>query len=306
MSMRELGSNTLQVFAPRARPSVAGRLPLRRGLGRFALHAVVLLICAVWLVPTISLLVTSVRPAALLLSSGWWHIFTSPAQFTIDNYRQVLQGGALGHSFVNSLVIVVPVTVATVSIGAIAGYAFAWMQFRGEPLLLIAMVALLGLPVQVTLVPVLQLFSTLHLAGRFAAVWIAYTGYTLPFAIYLMRSFFRKIPREIIEAAQVDGASAVKTCLRVAMPIAAPALASLATLVFVWTWNDLLVSLVYLGSGPAVAPMPVTIANLIGSQGQGQELLAAGAVISLLLPIAVFFALQRYFVRGIVAGAVKG
>jgi alpha-glucoside transport system permease protein len=291
---------------PREQVSISRGFAVRHSLRRFVLHAVVLAICAVWLVPTVSLLVTSVRPAALLLSSGWWHIFSSPGQFTLSNFGHVLEGGQLGHSFVNSLVIVVPVTIATVLIGAVAGYAFAWMPFPGEALVLVLLVALLGLPVQVTLVPVLQMFSALHLAGRFPAAWIAYTGYMLPFAVYLMRSFFKKIPKEIIEAAHVDGASPATTCLRIAMPIAAPALASLATLIFVWTWNDLLVSLVYLGSGPAVAPMPVTIANLIGSQGQGQELLAAGAVLSLVMPVAVFFALQRYFVRGIVAGAVKG
>jgi alpha-glucoside transport system permease protein len=291
---------------PQVRLSSRERWLSRRMLGRVVLHVVVISICAIWLIPTLSLVVSSLRSAALLLSSGWWHVFASPGQLTIENYRQIIDGGQLGQSFVNSLVIVVPVTVATVLIGAVAGYAFAWMPFPGERLILILLVGLLGLPVQVTLVPVLQLFSRLHLAGHFPAVWIAYTGYVLPFAIYLMRSFFRRIPQDIIEAAQVDGATPVVTCLRIAMPIAAPALASLATLVFVWTWNDLLVSLVYLGSGPDVAPMPVTIANLIGSQGQGQELLAAGAVLSLALPVAVFFALQRYFVRGIVAGAVKG
>jgi alpha-glucoside transport system permease protein len=279
---------------------------LGRTARRFALHSVVLLICAIWLIPTLSLLATSLRPATLLLSSGWWHVFGSPSDLTGGNYREVLEGGQLGQSFVNSLAIVVPATMATVLLGAAAGYTFAWLPFPGERLILVLLVGLLALPVQVTLVPVLQIFSKLHLAGHFAAAWIAYTGYTLPFAIYLMRSFFRRIPREIIEAAQIDGASAIKICLKVAMPMAAPALASLATLVFVWTWNDLLVALVYVGSGPAVAPMPVTISNLIGSQGQGQELLAAGAVISLLLPVIVFFALQRYFVRGIVAGAVKG
>jgi alpha-glucoside transport system permease protein len=275
-------------------------------VGRIGLHAVVLVICAIWLIPTLSLLVTSLRPAVLLLSSGWWDVFDSPAQLTLTNYHEVLEGGQLGQSFINSLAIVIPVTIATVLLGAIAGYTFAWLPFPGERLILTLLIGLLALPVQVTLVPVLQLFSRLHLAGHFAAAWIAYVGYTLPFAIYLMRSFFRRVPREIVEAAQIDGASPLNICLRVAMPLAAPALASLATLVFVWTWNDLLVSLVYLGSGPEVAPMPVTIANLIGSQGQGQELLAAGAVISLLLPVAVFFALQRYFVRGIIAGAVKG
>jgi alpha-glucoside transport system permease protein len=296
----------ISTAAPQVKLGARERWLSRRVLGRLVVHIVVISICAVWLVPTLSLLVTSLRSAALLLSSGWWHAFASPGQLTIGNYRQILEGGQLGRSFVNSLVIVAPVTVATVLIGAIAGYAFAWMPFRGERAILILLIGLLGLPVQVTLVPVLQLFSQLHLAGHFPAAWIAYTGYILPFAIFLMRSFFRRIPQDIIEAAQVDGATPVVTCFRIAMPIAAPALASLATLVFVWTWNDLLVSLVYLGSGPSVAPMPVTIANLIGSQGQGQELLAAGAVLSLVLPVAVFFTLQRYFIRGIAAGAVKG
>lgn len=282
------------------------RLRPRRTVGRLAVHATLLVICAVWLVPTISLIVTSIRPAALLLSNGWWHVFTSGSQLTFANYRAVLDGGQLGTSFFNSLVIVVPVTITTVLLAAIAGYACAWMPFRGARPVLVLMVALLGLPVQVTLVPVLQLFSRLHLAGHFPAAWIAYTGYMLPFGIYLMYGFYKRIPREIIEAAQVDGASAVITCLRIAMPMSGPALASLATLVFVWTWNDLLVSLVYVGSSPDVAPLPVTITNLVGSVGQGQELLAAGAVISLILPVAIFFALQRFFVRGIVAGAVKG
>ena len=275
-------------------------------LRRAALHLFVLGICAVWLVPTITLVVTSLRPATLLLTNGWWHVFTSPDQLTVTNYREVLGGGQLGRSFLNSLAIVVPVTVATVLGGAVGGYAFAWLPFRGDKVVLVALVGLLGLPVQVTLVPVLQVFASLHLAGHFAAAWIAYTGYMLPFAIYLMRGFFRSVPGEILEAAEVDGATPLRACLRIAMPIAAPALASLATLIFVWTWNDLLVSLVFVGSGPDVAPMPVTIANLIGGQGQGQQLLAAGAVLSLLLPVTVFFALQRYFVRGIAAGAVKG
>jgi alpha-glucoside transport system permease protein len=298
--------NAVTTSLRRDRFDVSALASFRHGLRRLSLHAVILIICTIWLIPTLSVLVTSVRPAALLLSSGWWHIFDSPGKLTFANYREVLDDGQLAHSFLNSVVIVVPVTITTVLIGAIAGYAFAWMPFRGERVVLLLMIALLGLPVQVTLVPVLQMFSALHIAGTFPAVWVAYAGYMLPFAIYLMRSFFRKIPHEIIEASRVDGASAADSFLRVAMPISVPALASLATLVFVWTWNDLLVSLVYLGSGPAVAPLPVTVANLIGSQGQGQELLAAGAVVSLALPVAVFFALQRYFVRGIVAGAVKG
>jgi len=298
--------SAIPVSTPRIRAAVADGTFRRLIVRRLPVHILVLAICAIWLVPTISLIVTSLRPAADLLSSGWWHVFAHPGEMTISNYREVVGGGQLGQSFVNSLVIVIPVTLGVVLVGAMGGYAFAMMPFKGERALLILIVGLLALPVQVTLVPVLQLFAHLHLAGRFAAAWIAYGGYMLPFAIYLMRSFLRKIPREIIEAAQVDGALPATIFFRIALPIAAPALASLATLIFVWTWNDLLVSLVYLGSGPAVAPMPVTIANLIGSEGQGQQLLAAGAVISLALPVAVFFALQRYFVRGIVAGAVRG
>ena len=232
--------------------------------------------------------------------------FGSPGELSLGNYREVLGGGDLGRSFFNSLTIVVPVTVATVLLGAIGGYAFSWLPFRGARLLLVLVVALLGLPVQVTLVPVLQLLATLHLAGHFAAAWIAYTAYFLPFAVFLMYGFFRSVPREVLEAAEVDGATPLVACLRIAFPLAAPALASLVTLIFVWTWNDLLVALVYVGSGPDVAPMPVTIANLIGSQGQGQELLAAGAVVSLLLPVVVFFVFQRFFVRGVAAGAVRG
>ena len=289
------------------RPEASAR---RRRLGvlarRTAVHSAVILMCAVWLVPTLTLIVTSLRPADLQLSSGWWNVLENPGQLTLGNFDVLLQGSQIAQSFVNSLVVTLPVTVATVTIGSIAGYALAWIPFRGERVLLLAVIALLALPIQVTLVPVLQLFASLGLAGTFPAAWIAFTAFFLPFVIYVMRNFYRRIPAEVFEAAKMDGASAATTWFRIAFPLAAPAAASVATLVFVWTWNDLLIALVYLGAGDSVAPMPVVIANLIGSQGQGMELLAAGAVVSMLLPVAVFFALQRYFVGGMVAGAVKG
>lgn len=273
---------------------------------RVGVHTAVLLICAIWLVPTITLIVTSLRPADLQLSSGWWNVLSDPGQLTFGNFDTLLRGSEITQSFVNSLVVTLPVTVASVTIGSIAGYALAWIPFRGERFLLLAVIALLGLPIQVTLVPVLRLFASLGIAGTFPAAWIVFTAFFLPFVIYVMRNFYRRIPLEIFEAAKIDGASEATTWFRIAFPLAAPAAASVATLVFVWTWNDLLIALVYLGSGDAVAPMPVVIANLIGSQGQGMELLAAGAVVSMLLPVGVFFALQRYFVGGMVAGAVKG
>ncbi len=289
----------------RKRPSPARR---RAGhiAGRISVHTAALLMCAVWLVPTVTLIVTSLRPAELQLSSGWWTVFQAPDQLTFSNYDALFQDSQLSSSIINSLVVTLPVTVASVTIGSIAGYALAWIPIRGERVLLLAIIALLALPIQVTLVPVLQLFASLGLAGTFPAAWIVFTAFFLPFVIYVMRNFYRRIPIEIIEAATVDGASAATTWLRIAFPLAAPAAASVATLVFVWTWNDLLIALVYLGSGEDVAPLPVVIANLIGSQGQGIELLAAGAMVSLALPVVVFFVLQRYFVSGMVAGAVKG
>ncbi|HTW97434.1 MAG TPA: carbohydrate ABC transporter permease [Acidimicrobiales bacterium] len=273
-------------------------------LRRVPLHGVILLVCAIWLVPVVGLVVTSFRPASALLSSGWW-VVRSIDEFTLGNFRQALGQGDLGEAFVNSLDVVVPVTVLTVLLGSAAGYAFAWFHFRGERVVFLLVVAMLALPVQVTLVPVLRLLVLLHLAGSFPATWLAYTAYFLPFAVFLMRTFIGKIPRETLEAARVDGASTFATWGRIVLPMAAPALASLATLVFVWTWNDLLVALVDLGADPSVAPLQVAIADLVGQQSEGLQLLAAGAVLSLLLPLVVFLVLQRYFVRGLSAGALR-
>ncbi len=212
----------------------------------------------------------------------------------------------MGPSFVNSLFVTIPATVIPIMVAAFAAYAFAWMRFPGRNLLFFAVVALLVVPLQTTLIPVLRLFTGLGIVGTFPAIWLAHTGYGLPFAVYLLRNFFGELPREMFEAAAIDGASPVVTFFRLVLPTSVPALASLAIFQFLWVWNDLLVALIYLGGNPAVAPMTVTVSNLTNSLGQNWQLLTAAAFISMLLPLVVFFSLQRYFVSGILAGSVKG
>jgi alpha-glucoside transport system permease protein len=275
---------------------------LRKG----PIHVGIILICLIWLVPTVGLLVSSFRPGPLVRTTGWWTAFTVPFQFTLENYQQVISANNLGQSFINSLFIAIPATVIPIMVAAFAAYAFAWMEFPGRHVLFIIVVGLLVVPLQATLIPVLQLFTSLHLNGTLPAVWLAHAGYGLPFAVYLLRNFFGDLPREMFESAYIDGASPFTAFFRLALPTSVPALASLAIFQFMWVWNDLLVALIYLGGTPSVAPMTVTIANLTNSLGQGWELLTAAAFLSMLLPLLVFFSMQRYFVRGILAGSVKG
>lgn len=284
--------------------ALGGRLArlIRRGL----LHLAVILICAAWLVPTLGLLVSSFRPARAIASSGWWTAFSNPSQFTLDLYREALSASNMAQSFVNSLTITIPSTVIPIMIAAFAAYAFSWMKFPGRDLLFVIVVGLLVIPLQMTFIPVLRLFNTLGLSGTFVGLWLAHTGYGLPFAIYLLRNFFGALPRDLFESAYLDGASMMTAFFRLVLPLSVPALASLAIFQFLWVWNDLLVALIYLGALPSVAPMTVRIANLVNSLGGNWQVLTAAAFISMLLPLAVFFGLQRYFVRGILAGSVKG
>lgn len=270
------------------------------------LHLVVILLTFLWIVPTLGLLVSSFRPGFLLSQSGWWTALAPPFKFTLQNYREVLDTYNLATSFINSLTIAIPATVIPISIAAFAAYAFSWMKFPGRNFLFLALVGLLAVPLQVTLIPVLSMLKSLGLNGTFIGIWLAHTGYGLPFSIYLLRNFIGALPSDLFESAQIDGASPVTTFFRLVLPLSVPALASLAIFQFLWTWNDLLVALVYLGGDPAVAPLTVTIANLVNSLGQGYELLTAAAFISMALPLVVFLSMQRYFVRGITAGAVKG
>src|SRR5260221_1201273 len=279
---------------------------LVNGLDRAPLHLAILLICAVWMIPTIGLLVSSFRPADQVATTGWWTAFKTPFAFTLENYQQVFTSKNIGLSFVNSLIISIPATIMPIMVAAYAAYALAWMQFPGRNLLFVSIVALLIVPLQVTLVPVLRLFTGLGITGTFLAIWLAHTGYGLPFAIYLLRNFFSELPGEMFEAASIDGASPFVAFYRLAVPTSVPALASLAIFQFMWVWNDLLAALIYLGGRPSVAPLTVTLSNLVSSHAEGWPLLTAAAFISMLLPLIIFFTCQRYSIRGIVAGSVKG
>jgi alpha-glucoside transport system permease protein len=212
----------------------------------------------------------------------------------------------MGLSFLNSLIIAVPSTVMPILIAAFAAYAFAWMRFPFKEAIFLIIVALLVVPTQMTLIPVLRLFNGLGLTGSFLGIWLAHTGYGLPFAIYLLRNFIQDLPLSLLESAHLDGATHPQIFFRLIMPISVPAIASLAIFQFMWVWNDLLMALIYLGGTANVAPMTVTMSNMVNSYGGGWEFLTAAAFISMALPMLVFFALQKYFVRGILAGSVKG
>jgi alpha-glucoside transport system permease protein len=270
------------------------------------LHLVLVVAMALWLLPVVGLLVSSFRPADRIASTGWWTALSPPFQFTLENYRHVLGQANMARSFGNSLLVAIPATAMPILIAAYAAYAFAWMRFPGRRTLFLVVVGLLVVPLQVTLIPVLRLFNGLGLTGTFPAVWIAHTAYGLPFATYLLRAFIGELPAEMMESAAIDGASHAQIFFRLVLPTSIPALASLAIFQFMWVWNDLLVALIYLGGAPQVAPMTVTIGNLVNSYGAGWEYLTAAAFVSMVLPLAVFLALQRYFVRGILAGAIKG
>ena len=281
------------------------------GLGRGALHLSLVVLMVIWAIPTIALLVASFRPAAATNTSGWWTAFTPPWDFTLNNYEYVLGRAGIDQAFINSFIITIPATVLVVMLAAFAAYAFAWMDFPGRNILFVIVVGLLVVPLQVTLIPVLTLLKDFQpfgfkINGTMLAVWLAHTGYGLPFAIYLLRNYFGGLPREVFESAAIDGASPSTAFFRLALPMSVPALASLIIFQFLWVWNDLLVALVYLGPVPENHPLSVVLANLTTSFGGGWQFLTAAAFVSMIVPIIVFLSLQRYFVRGITGGAVKG
>ncbi len=288
-----------------ANKSGSVRTPLRRALGRIPLHVILILICVAWITPSAGLLVSSFRPKNMIATNGWWEAFKTPFSFTLENYAYVLTRGNMGRSFVNSLLIAVPSTLMPIFIGDCAAYAFAWMRFPFRKTLYLMIIALLVVPLQMTMIPILRLFNKVGLTGSFVGIWLAHTAYGLPFAIYLLRNFIAQLPRSLIESAQIDGASHPTIFLKLVLPTSIPAIASLAIFQFMWVWNDLLIALIYLGGTPDVAPMTVTISNMVNSYGGGWEYLTAAAFISMVLPLIVFFALQKYFVKGVLAGSVK-
>ena len=271
-----------------------------------SLAAVVLGI--LWTLPTFGLLVSSFRPERAIKTTGWWTFFSNPT-VTLDNYRAVLStegSSALGSYFVNSFVIVIPSVVIPICLATLAAYVFAWIEFPGRDVLFVAVFALQIVPIQVTLLPLLSLFVQAGLSGTFWTIWLAHSTFALPLAIFLMHNFMREIPRELIEAARVDGAGHVTIFLRIMLPLVTPAIAAFGIFQFLWVWNDLLVALIFAGGGNETAPLTVRLAELAGTRGNEWQRLTAGAFISIVVPLIVFLSLQRYFVRGLLAGSVKG
>jgi alpha-glucoside transport system permease protein len=274
-------------------------------LQRLPLHLVIIIFVAIWIIPTFGLIVNSFRSVSDMSNGGWWTSLFPPHGFSFASYTQVLQTENVASSIVNSILITVPATVIQLAIATMGAYAFAWMKFPGKNLFFIVIVGLMVVPIQMTLIPVLQLFKAFGLAGTFIAVWLAHSGYGLPFEVFLLRNYLGGLPREIFESAEVDGAGHAVRFLRIAVPMTLPAIASLTIFVFLGVWNDLLVSLTFLGSSPN-RPFTVVITQLVTSLGGGWQFLTAAAVLQMSLPLAVFIALQRYFVRGVTAGSVKG
>ena len=271
-----------------------------------AASIIAIVIAALWTVPTLGLLITSFRPELDIRQSGWWTFFSNP-QFTLDNYNEVLYGGTnFASLFVNSLVITLPAVVIPITLALLAAYAFAWIKFPGRNLLFVAVFALQVVPIQVTLIPLLTLYVDTGLNGSFWTIWLSHSIFALPLAIFLLHNFMKEIPASLVEAARMDGAGHVKIFFQVLLPLLTPAIAAFAVFQFLWVWNDLLVALTFAGGAPEVVPLTVRVAELAGTRGSDWYLLAAGAFVSIVLPLVVFLSLQRFFVRGLLAGSVKG
>ncbi len=297
----------------------------KRLVNSYSVNGLLLVICVLWTLPTFGLLMTSFRDRDVVSKTGWWTVFTRPSQasLTMDNYKQVLSGKTitlvdhegnkqtvkgdnLNRAFLNSLTVSIPAVVIPILIASFAAYGFAWMDFPGRKLLFIIVVALLVVPLQISLIPLLRDYGRLELTGTFLAIWLAHTGFGLPLSVYLMYNYISQLPRSVIESAIIDGCSHFGVFWKLVLPLSVPAIASLSIFQFLWVWNDLLVALVFIGSKPGVEVLTQRLLYLIGSRGQDWHLLCAGAFVSMILPLTVFVSLQRYFVRGLLAGSVKG
>jgi len=264
-----------------------------------------IVLCVLWTLPTVGLLVTSLRDRDSQAETGWWTALGTGG-WTFENYRGVFDKAEIGTSLLNSVIVAIPATIIPIMFAAFAAYAFSFMDFRGKDILFITIVAVLVVPIQVAFQPLLNFFGPngLGVSGQFIAVWILHTGFGMPLAIYTLRNYMATLPKTVIESAKIDGASHFQTFWRLIVPMSVPVIAAFAILQFLWVWNDLLVAKLFLSTDNGT--VIVKLAGLLGAQGQGTELLPAGAFISMMIPMVVFFSLQRFFVRGLTSGAVKG
>jgi alpha-glucoside transport system permease protein len=301
---------------------IAARKDIRKAFSSPWASIFIVGLTVLWTLPTVGLFVTSLRPAKYVANSGWWTIFEHP-HLTLSNYHQVLfdnsggSGGLLPY-VVNSLAITIPATLITLTIATMAAYGLAWVKFKGSDSVFFIIFALQVVPLQMSLIPLLRfynvgvhigsvpIFPALHLGGTYAPVWVSHTMFGLPLAVFLLHNFISQLPGDMMEAARVDGANHYRIFRQIVLPLSAPAIAAFAIFQFLWVWNDLLVALTFAGGTPKVLPLTGRLEQLVGQYGANWQLLTAGAFIALIIPLIVFFSLQRYFVRGLLAGSVKG
>jgi alpha-glucoside transport system permease protein len=286
----------------RAREETASERVVR-ALNRAPIHIALGVIALIWLAPTIGLLVTSFRPRSDIQVTGWWESFLQ-FRYTLANYEEVLSGQGMLEAFINTFLIAVPSTLIPLTLASMAAYAFSWLHFPFRDGLFLLVIALLMIPAQVAFIPLLKLFAPTGLLNTFGAIWLVHTAFALPFGIFLLRNFFITLPRDLIEAARIDGTSTIGIFRKIVVPLSVPAIAAYGIFQFLWVWNDLLMALVFVQRGDSW-PMTKAIQNLLSQYGTEWHLLAAGAFILMAVPLIVFFSLQRYFVQGLLAGSVK-
>lgn len=279
-----------------------------KGPTRWPIYLTISVIVVMWSIPSLGLLINSFREPSSIRRSGWWTVFGdffNSATWTLENYRTVLDEG-FSNAFANTLAVSIPAVVIPITIAAFAAYAFAWMEFPGRTLLFVIVVGLMVVPLQMALIPILRVYTRFDVTGTYPAVWLAHAGFGLPLAVYLLRNYIGSLPSSIIESAKIDGASHFAIFYRLIVPLSVPVLASFAIFQFLWVWNDYLVALVFLGIEPDVRVLTVELADLAGRGEGALNLLPAAAFVTMILPLVVFFSLQRFFVRGLTAGSVKG
>jgi alpha-glucoside transport system permease protein len=289
--------------------------------GGWFTRIVITVVVLLWLIPVLGVLITSFRPDSLVETTGWWTVLAHPwriSEWTLGNYSDVLNAEGFKDAFLNSLAVSVPATIIPITIAGFAAYAFSWMDFRGRHLMFVLVVGLMVVPLQMALIPILRLYvdgasiagwkiiPDLKLNGTFLGIWLAHTGFGLPLATYLLRNYIGSLPSSIIESAKIDGADHFTIFWRLVVPLSVPALAAFAIFQFLWVWNDLLVAYVFLGGTQQTRVLTIALASLVGSRGENWQILTSAAFITMVLPLIVFFSLQRYFVRGLTAGSVKG